>query len=275
MRTKDTISNLAGLGSSTRSRLAQLTRAAQGPIDVDLATKVWKLNRSEAAQALARLAALGWLSRVRRGIYLPLPIDAASTASVVEDTWVMASKLFEPCYIGGWSAAEHWELTEQVFSTVIVMSTRRPRTRTVKAGGVEFKIKSIRPKSMFGTRDVWRSNIKVAASSPAKTVVDMLDDPDLGGGIRPVADMLAAYRASKHFSKDDLAAICRQFDSGAVFKRLGFLLERSFPNEKELIELCAENLSEGTAKLDPHLNCPRIITRWRLKVPDNWKGEPV
>jgi predicted transcriptional regulator of viral defense system len=274
MRTKDTNSKLAGLGTSTRFRLAELTRAAQGPIDVDLATKVWKLTRSEAAQALARLAASGWLSRVRRGIYLPLPIDAASTASVVEDAWVMASKLFKPCYIGGWSAAEHWELTEQMFSTVIVMSTRRPRTRTVQAGGVEFKIKSIRPKSMFGTREVWRSNIKVAASSPAKTIVDMLDDPDLGGGIRPVADMLADYRASKHFSKDDLAATCRQFESGAVFKRLGFLLERSFREEKELIGLCAQNLSKGTAKLDPRLTCPRIVTRWRLKVPENWKGGP-
>lgn len=37
----------------------------------------------------------------------------------------MAAKVFEPCYIGDWSAAECWDLTEQVFREVVVVTSRQ------------------------------------------------------------------------------------------------------------------------------------------------------
>ena len=260
---------LTGLSSTTRQRLAELLRTSKGSVTVSQASAAWGMPHRQAAKALAHFAVGGWLARVRRGLYIPVALDATSTEPVVEDGWLLAKSLFEPCYIGGWSAAEHWDLTEQIFSSVIVVSTRRPRKRTVKAGGVEFNVKTVLEQSMFGIQEIWRSNVKVAVSTPAKTIVDMLDDPAIGGGIRPVDDVLAAYRRSKYFNAEDLAAVCNRFDSGAVFKRLGYLLERSFPDEKALIELCLEKMSKGNAKLDPGLTCPRLSTKWRLWVPDN------
>ena len=44
----------------------------------------------------------------------------------LEDPWVIAAQLYGPCYIGGWSAAEYWDLTEQIFRTVVVMTMHRP-----------------------------------------------------------------------------------------------------------------------------------------------------
>ena len=262
---------LSGLSSITRQRLAELLRATKGSVTVSEAATVWRLTPHQAAKALAHFAMGGWLARVRRGLYVAIALDATSPEPVVEDGWLLAKSLFDPCYIGGWSAAEHWDFTEQIFNSVIVISTRRPRKRLVKAGGIEFRIKTVRKQEMFGSQEVWRLNVKVAISTPAKTIVDMLDDPAIGGGIRPVADVLGAYRRSKYFKAEDLAATCQRFNSGAVFKRLGFLIERSLPDEQALIALCLNNRSKGNAKLDPGLNCPRLSTRWRLWVPQNWK----
>jgi len=268
---KYTKGDLSGLSGANRQRLAELLRVTKGSVTVDQAASAWGMPPIQAAKALAHLATGGWLARVRRGLYIPIPLEAATSQPVIEDGWLLAKELFSPCYIGGWSAAEHWKLTEQVFNSVMVISTRRPRQRTVKAGGVEFRVKTVREGSMFGTQEIWRSNVKVVVSNPAKTVVDMLDDPALGGGIRPVSDMLTTYMRSEHFSAGNLADMSLRFNSGAVFKRLGYLLERGFPNQEVLIRKCMDGRSAGNSKLDPALTCPRLSTRWRLWVPDNWK----
>jgi hypothetical protein len=48
--------------------------------------------------------------------------------------------------------------------------------------------------------------------------------------------------------------------SRAVFKRLGFLAEGR-DNSAALIELCRARLTAGIAKLDPALDCKRLISR--------------
>jgi hypothetical protein len=54
-----------------------------------------------------------------------------------------------------------------------------------------------------------------------------------------------------------------------VFKRLGFLAERESGNDI-LVEAAKLRLTKGYAKLDPALDCPRLVTRWRLRVPEIW-----
>ena len=48
-----------------------------------------------------------------------------------------------------------------------------------------------------------------------------------------------------------------------------FLAERTV-KEDSLIKPCRERLTKGNVALDPTLPCPRIVTRWRLRVPKNW-----
>ena len=87
-----------------------------------------------------------------------------------------------------------------------------------------------------------------------------------GGGIRHVADCLAAYFERQDASGDELVSIADQLGNRAVFKRLGFLAER-LPGRQNLLAACRGRLSRGTAKLDPSARCPRLVTRWRLWVP--------
>ena len=57
--------------------------------------------------------------------------------------------------------------------------------------------------------------------------------------------------------------------NGAVFKRLGFLGEQHGADDA-LLNACSERLTAGNAKLDPALVSPRLVTRWRLFIPEHW-----
>jgi hypothetical protein len=64
-----------------------------------------------------------------------------------------------------------------------------------------------------------------------------------------------------------LLAYAKRLGNGAVYKRLGFLLERLAPSEVHTIKECRRLMSAGTAKLDPALPSPKLVTRWRLSIP--------
>lgn len=261
---------LSGLGKADRERLSAVLRGTKGTISVTEATEILAMPRVSVAKILSRWAKKGWLSRVRRGLYIPVPLESRTSDIPLEDSWVVADRLYSPCYIGGWSAAEYWDLTEQIFRTVIVLTTQRPRERKPTIKGTEFLLRTVSDKAMFGLKPVWRGQVKVNVSDPTRTVLDMLSDLQLGGGLRSTIDMFKDYMSSE---KKDLAQLIKyadQLGNGAVFKRLGFLLEKYTENEQVFIGQCRERITTGNAKLDPALKAKRLITRWRLWVPERW-----
>jgi predicted transcriptional regulator of viral defense system len=263
---------ISGLGKTDRKRLAAIIRGTKGTVSVGEAAGILKVSPTDAAKMLARWTSKGWLSRVCRGLYVPIPLESRTADVPLEEPWVIANRLYSPCYIGGWSAAEHWGLTEQIFRTVVVMTTMRPRDRKPVIKGTSFLLRTVPQKAMFGLKPIWRGQVKVSVSDPARTIVDMLADPALGGGIRSTADMLNAYLRSEKKNTKLLTEYAGRLGNGAVFKRLGFLLERLAPSEQEAIAACLSKLTRGNAKLDPSLGADKLVTRWRLWIPDNWKA---
>ena len=264
---------ISGLGKTDRKRLAALIRGTKGTISVGEAAGIIRVSRTDAAKMLARWASKGWLSRVRRGLYVTVPLESRTADVPLEDPWVIANRLYSPCYIGGWSAAEHWGLTDQIFRSVVVMTTMRPRDRKPVIKGTSFLLRTVPQKAMFGLKPIWRGQVKVSVSDPSRTIVDMLADPLLGGGIRSTADILNVYLRSENKDTKLLTEYAGRLGNGAVFKRLGFLLERSNADEQEVIAGCLSKLTKGRAKLDPRLGADKLVTRWRLWVPNNWKAE--
>ncbi len=262
---------ISGLGKTDRKRLAALIRGTKGTVSVGEAATILKVSRADAAKMLARWTCKGWLSRVRRGLYVPIPLESRTADVPLEDPLVIAGRLYSPCYIGGWSAAEHWGLTEQIFRGVVVMTTVRPRDRKPVIKGTSFLLCTVPQKAMFGLKSIWRGQVKVSVSDPARTIVDMLSDPALGGGIHSTVDMLNAYLRSENRNTKLLTEYAGRLGNGAVFKRLGFLLERSAPDEQDAIAACLSKITAGNAKLDPRLGADKLVTRWRLWIPDRWK----
>jgi predicted transcriptional regulator of viral defense system len=257
----------AGISQRNRAYLEELHRGAHGAFDVSEASRILGVGREEAGQLLGYLARRGWLSRVRRGLYVAVPLDARHSGEWLEDPWVVADRLFGPCYIGGWSACEHWDLTEQVFRTLLVVTARRVRRRDEVIQGIPFHLTVRSENALFGTVSVWRGRSKVTVSDPSRTVVDVLDDPGLGGGIRTVADIVSEYLRNEHRDDRLLVDYGDRLGNRAVFKRLGYILEHRRSEAPELVEACLSRRSSGLAKLDPAADGPgRIVRRWGLRV---------
>jgi predicted transcriptional regulator of viral defense system len=257
----------AGITKRNREYLERLHRQESAAFDVDTAARALELDRDTTARLLGYLARRGWLSRVRRGLYVAVPLDARRSGEWIEDSWIVADQVFSPCYIGGWSACEHWDLTEQVFRTLLVVTARQVHDRDVTLQGIPIRL-TVRPREKhFGTVPVWRAQKRVAVSDPTRTVVDVLDDPRLGGGIRTVADIIHAYMASGHRNDRLIVQYGDQLGNRSVFKRLGYLLEQAGTDARDLLTACLERRSTGLTSLDPSVRAPgRIMRRWGLRI---------
>jgi predicted transcriptional regulator of viral defense system len=145
---------LSGIGRTDRERLAAIIRGTKGTVSVEEAARILDVASTDAAKMLSRWAKKGWMSRVRRGLYVFVPLESRTADVPLEDPWVVADRLFSPCYIGGWSAAEYFDLTEQIFSTIMVMTIQKPRNRRLDIKGTAFKLRTISEKAMFGLKPV-------------------------------------------------------------------------------------------------------------------------
>ena len=95
------MSELLGIGKESRKRLGNILIETQGTITVEQASQTLSLPLDKTARLLSRWTKQGWLRRVRRGLYVPVPLEAASPEIAIEDPWLIADSLFNPCYIGG------------------------------------------------------------------------------------------------------------------------------------------------------------------------------
>lgn len=259
---------LAGLGKLSRKRLADVLRNSKGCISVSLVVETLSVSREQARLYLSSWVKNGWLRRVRRGVYFPVDIAAETTDGGVLDPWVIASQIFSPCYIGGWSAAKYWDFTEQIFELTIVFTSRRLNQKEQSIAGLTFLITKSASEKMFGLKSVWKDQIKVQVSDPHKTIIDMFDDPSIGGGIRSVVDFFQKYLSSSECDLNILIQYAEKMNNKAIFKRLGFVLSKIKPGETRWIAQCLSHLSQGNSQLDPTSKGKRLIKKWRLWIPE-------
>lgn len=258
----------AGIGAAYRAQLGALNRAFEGPFSAAEAAAVLGVDRAEASRILGYLASRRWLARVRRGLYVPAPLEATDPGAWRADPWLIALHVFAPCYIGGWSACEHWRLTEQLFRELLVVTARPQRQAHVRLQGSAFRVAARKPHAIFGTRPVWRGRERVDVSDPSRTVVDILDDPPIGGGIRHVAEAVREYFGGEHRDDNRLLAYGERLGNRTVFKRLGYLVEQLEIDEStRVIETCLQRKSAGISALDPSIDAKgRITRRWNLRI---------
>ena len=249
-----------------RARLGAVLRAAKEVVSVDVTSRTLGIERRAAAKLLSRWKQQGWLRRIGHGLYVPVPLDLAGSEQVIADPWVLVPALFNQCYVGGWTAAHHWELTEQLFNETLVFTTRRFSEKRVIAQSVIFVLHNVKPKRFFGLKTLWRGSVKVSISDPARTLVDMIAAPEVGGGIDHVADSLGAYLKTKIADRGLLIRYAEEFDNGVIFKRLGYLAETHLHDDKLAAE-CRSRLTQGYARLDPSLPPKKLVTAWRLWLP--------
>lgn len=256
---------MSGIGAAGRSELARVLSGGRRFVTPADASAALGIDAEAAAKKLSRWAHDGWLRRVRRGLYIGVPVEAADPESWSEDPLVIAAQVW-PCYFTGWTAAGEWALTDQVFRTTVLKTTARVRATSVRLLDHEYLITSVSEADMtWGMKSQWRSECRLWFADPARTVVDILDSPGLGGGMRHGAEILAAY-LDEH-DPTTLIDYGDRMGNGAVFKRLGYSLEALGRDLPDVVRACRDRVSAGVSSLDPDAPAGgRIAARWNLRV---------
>jgi predicted transcriptional regulator of viral defense system len=183
-----------------------------------------------ARKVIRNLVRKGWLSRIVGGKYMLLPPEHGPENLGENNVLALAAAAVQPSYIGWWSAASWHGFTTQKPMTVFVAVTRQTPTKFIEDSAVRFV--KVTPRKFFGsqTYDVYGRD--VAISSPAKTLIDCLDRPDLAGG--PAELVRIAHSALGETDPHDLLTAATAIKSKAVLQRLGFvadLVGRPLPHD--------------------------------------------
>jgi predicted transcriptional regulator of viral defense system len=256
-----------GISEENRVFVAALNRALSGPFTPADAAEVAKVDPARAARLLQHLARQGWVSRLQRGLYVNVPLEATDASTWSADPWAIAAKLLGPGYVGGWTALHHWDLTDQIFSTTVFITTHPVPRRSRTVGQVRLELRHRAEAALFGTRQVWREGGPVPVSDRERTLVDCLDDPTLGGGLRHTVEALVTYFEQPDTDWRKLISYGDRLGNDTVFKRLGYLVETLGVGPQELVDACLERVSSGIGRLDPALPTEGpSIGRWGLRV---------
>ena len=216
-------------------------------------------------ELLSDMTKRGLLLRLKEGVYYIIPYEQDSD-SFIPDWHLTAACLVNDAqyYIGYYSALQiHNLITQPSLKEQIVVS-KRIRPSEIEIKNVPFQFIYHNEKHFFGAKRIWIDNFnKVSCTDLEKTFIDCLFKPDYGGGIVEIAK--AIYISRDKIKFDKLLDYAIRFDSQAVIKRLGFILE-VLGVKNEIIDELQKIKTASYILLDTEL--PKIgkrISRWRVQ----------
>jgi len=234
--------------------------------DYELAkTALPKSNDSALRELLSDMTRRGLLMRVKRGLYYVIPYEQ-DAETFMPDWHLLAEHLVqnEKYYIGYYSALQvHNLITQPSLKEQIVVS-RQVRPSTIKVKDVPFQFIYHNENHFFGTKKIWIDNFnKVVCSDLEKTIVDCLFKPDYASGIVEIARAIYVSREKIKFNV--LLEYAIKFNSQAVIKRLGFILE-ILKIKTNIIEDLQKLKTNSVVLLDTELpKSGKIKTKWSIQ----------
>ena len=170
-------------------------------------------------------------------------------------------------YVGGLQAAIYWGLTDFTQQEGLDHLSITIKTSNSKLHSNIFNGEATR----FGLQLETFNNSSVLISDPTRTTLDLINKPTLMASLGDVEKTFTNYLASNYKDLSLMMKYADAYNSGALFKRLGFLVERHAPAEQDLITHCAKKISRGYSRLDSRLLSEKIISKWRLWIPESYK----
>jgi predicted transcriptional regulator of viral defense system len=246
--------------------LAALYDRSQPTFTLADAQGITGLSAPLASSLLHKAVLRGLVSRLKPGVFVIVPPELGSTSEYAGDPYLTAKRLAgdAPCFISHGSAMEIHRMVTQPQLAIFACSPKRLRSRTLH--GTEFRFVFIKPEHYFGTMKHWATKQEsVDISDLERTVIDGLRQPEYCGGVTEVAKGL--WMRHQDMQAANLVDYALRIGTGAVLRRLGYLLELyGIAPENELARLRG-TLSETYAPLDPLLPEEGThLRRWRLQL---------
>lgn len=226
------------ISTQSNELLSYLNGQNRNCFDYSLAYKALPDSKASAVrELLSDMTKRGLLMRLKEGVYYIIPYEQ-NAETFMPDWHLVAEHLVNNAkhYIGYYSALQiHNLITQPSLKEQIVVS-KQIRPSEIKIKEVPFQFIYHNEKHFFGAKKIWIDSFnKVLCSDLEKTFIDCLFKPDYAGGIVEVAR--AIYTSKEKIKYDTLLEYANKFDSQAVIKRLGFLLEMLDINTKIIADL--------------------------------------
>lgn len=238
-----------------RSRTSRVTRT-------DLVALVGADRASDVTKGLIRK---GVLRRVGRGVFLVVPVRAQERPTILSPAVEAAALLSdEPYYLGGlWAFSFHRLSTQRFVSRIDAFISRRSRPRKLSTAELRFHVISA-ASIAAGEVEVEIERTKLHVSSPERTLLDVLDHPDIVGGV-PVALTLVSDALGR-LDVRRLVELAAAWSGVSTCQRLAILLERRKASSRQLLPLL-ERVQENRSLISMLPAAPRrghVHTRWRV-----------
>ena len=241
----------------------------------ELTTHLWaqRSGNPKAVDALLRYhVRAGHLLKLRRGLYAVVPAGADPGDCPV-DPYVLASRLTDDAILGYHTALEDQGKAHSVFQEFHVLTRTAPRPfrfRGQRFRAVAYPRKLVRAgKERFGVETRDRAGLDIAVTGLERTLVDLFDRPDLGGGVEEVWRSLAAV---EFFDVEAVTEYALLLGNATTVAKVGFFLEA----HRERLMVSDEHLAclRHRRPRQPHYfekrdaGKVRLVAGWNLLVPE-------
>lgn len=221
---------------------------------------------------LAKHLASGRLLRVRRGIYATVPRGADPKRAAV-DPYLIASHLSNDAVVSHHAALQFFGKSYSVWRRFHYLTARRVKPFSFRT--MEFLPvlrsgrRGTRSQKEEGIVEAPHGGSRVRVTTLERTLVDLLDAPDKGGGWEEIWRSLELV---EFFDIDAVVRCTRAHGSALTASRVGFYLEQHrealMLEDKHLKSF--EKLSPDQPRyFDSRRQSGAFVKRWNLIVPDD------
>lgn len=182
-------------------------------------------SKNSVKRMLGKMVKRGLLMRIKGGLYYIVPFEQ-DAKTFMPDWHILSQHLTGETnyYIGYYSALQIHSLTTQPALKEQIVVSKQIKPSQLKVKEISFQFIYHNEKHFFGSKKTWIDSFnKVQCADLEKTFIDCLFKPEYVGGITEIAK--AIHKSKKKIDYPKLFEYAKQFNSQAVIKRLGFLLE--------------------------------------------------
>jgi predicted transcriptional regulator of viral defense system len=237
------------------------------------ASQLTGLNGQSLQNMIHRLTNKGIVTRLKSGLYAIVPFELGHVKDYMPNPYLVARAIAQQqlkkkdgaYYISYASAMDiHQMVTQPQFVVYVTTNHQVKFNSTVR--GTDYRFVTAQNRHFFGFKKFWIDKSQmVYVSDLEKTVLDGLKMPAYCGGISEVAKGFWMKRDKIKVAK--LIDYAERLNVGAVYRRLGFLLEIYDAATTDELNRLQSKLTKTYSLLDPTLpKDGRYVSRWRLNL---------
>lgn len=259
-----------GLGETERLLFAYVQMRGQTTLRAGELAKPLRLTPPRERNLLSRLAKAGWITRVRRGLYLvprKLPLGGKWSPDEVLALNTLMQDVKGRYQISGPNVFNRYGFDEQVPARVYAYNNRISGERSI--GAVRITLIKVADQRLGGTEKVKTSEGLVAVyASRARALVDAVYDWARFNSLPRGYGWIRRELESKRVAPAELVNMTLRYGDIGTMRRIGVLLEREGVDERLLRKL-EKKLPKSTGLIPWIPTLPKrgsIKRRWGVVV---------